>query len=168
MRSPDVLGQWGYLILVNPLGKIEGRRRRGWQDEMAGWHHWLNGHEFEQASGVGDGQESLACCSPRGHKELDMTDRLNWTDETSNQKFVSFIIFFKTKQNKTISPFSISLLSSTSVLLIEIILVNRRYFCFILTFFYFLWAYSLVLSKFFGADHYLFLFWYFFSLICAF
>ena len=56
------------------LGKIEGRRRRGEEDEMAGWHHRLNGHEFEQASGVGDGQGSLACCSPWGHKESDMTE----------------------------------------------------------------------------------------------
>ena len=45
------------------LGKIEGRRRKGWQDEMVGWHHRLNGHEFEQAPGDGDGQGSLACCS---------------------------------------------------------------------------------------------------------
>ena len=46
------------------LRKIEGGRRRGWQDEMVGWYHWLYGHEFEQALGVGDGQGSLACCSP--------------------------------------------------------------------------------------------------------
>ena len=50
------------------------------EDEMVGWHHWLDGHEFEQALGVGDGQGSLACCNPWGHKELDMTDRLNWTE----------------------------------------------------------------------------------------
>ena len=43
------------------LGKIEGRRRRERQDEMVGWHHRLNGHEFEQALGIGDGQESLVC-----------------------------------------------------------------------------------------------------------
>ena len=47
------------------------------EDEMVGWHHPLNGHEFEQASGVGDGQGSLACCSPQGHKQLDTTERLN-------------------------------------------------------------------------------------------
>ena len=41
------------------------------EDEMVGWHHPLDGHEFEQALGVGDGQGSLACCSPRGHKESD-------------------------------------------------------------------------------------------------
>ena len=38
------------------------------------WHHWLNGHEFEQAPGDGEGQEGLACCSPWGHKELDRTE----------------------------------------------------------------------------------------------
>ena len=47
------------------------------EDEMVGWHHQLDGHEFEQASGVGDGQGGLVCCSPRGHKESDMTEWLN-------------------------------------------------------------------------------------------
>ena len=54
------------------LGKIEGRRRKGMtEDEMVGWHHQLNGHEFEQALGVGDGQGSLVCFSPWGCKESD-------------------------------------------------------------------------------------------------
>ena len=48
------------------------------EDERVGWHHWLDGHEFEQAPGVGDGQGSLACCSPWGRKESDMTEWLNW------------------------------------------------------------------------------------------
>ena len=56
------------------LGKTEGRRRRGRQDEMVGWHHQLNAHEFEQALGAGDGQGSLACCSPWGHKESDTNE----------------------------------------------------------------------------------------------
>ena len=47
------------------------------EDEMDGWHHWLNGHEFEQAPGVGDGQGGLACCSPWGHKESDRTEQSN-------------------------------------------------------------------------------------------
>ena len=47
------------------------------EDEMVGWHHQLGEHEFDQAPGVGDGQGSLVCCSPWGHKELDMTERLN-------------------------------------------------------------------------------------------
>ena len=54
------------------LRKIEGmKEKRMSEDEMAGWHHQCNGHEFEQALGVGDGQGSLACCSPRGHRESD-------------------------------------------------------------------------------------------------
>ena len=47
------------------------------EDEIVGWHRQLDGHEFEQALGVGDGQGSLACYSLWGHKELDMTERLN-------------------------------------------------------------------------------------------
>ena len=47
------------------------------ENEMVGWHHRFNGHECEQAEGVGDGQGSLVCCSPWGHKELDATERLN-------------------------------------------------------------------------------------------
>jgi len=53
------------------LGKIEDRRRRERQDEMIGWHHRLNGHEFEQALGVGDGHGGLASWGPQ---ELDMTE----------------------------------------------------------------------------------------------
>ena len=47
------------------------------EDEMVGWHHQFNGHEFEQAPGVGDGQVGLACYSPRDQEELNMTERLN-------------------------------------------------------------------------------------------
>ena len=61
------------------LGGIEGRRRRG-QDEMVGWHHQFDGHEFEQTPGDGEGQGSLACCSPWGCKESDTTEWLNWTE----------------------------------------------------------------------------------------
>ena len=60
------------------LGKIEGRRKRGGEDVMVGWHHWFNGHEFEQAPGDGEGQGSLVCCSPWSHKEPDTAERLNW------------------------------------------------------------------------------------------
>ena len=60
------------------LGKIESGRRRGRQRmRLVGWHHQLDGHEFEQALGVGDGQGSLACCSSWGCKESDLTERLN-------------------------------------------------------------------------------------------
>ena len=50
------------------------------EDKMVGWNHWLDGHEFEQSPGVGDGQGSLASCSLWGHKGLDMTEWLNWTE----------------------------------------------------------------------------------------
>ena len=50
------------------------------EDEMVGWHHWLNGHEFEETPGVGEGQGGLACCSSRGCKESDTTEQLNWTE----------------------------------------------------------------------------------------
>ena len=60
------------------LEKIEGRRE-GDDKDTVGWHHRLNGHESEQALGVGDGQGSMACYSPWGHKELDTTYGLNST-----------------------------------------------------------------------------------------
>ena len=52
------------------------------EGEMAGWHHRLDGHEFEWTPGVGDGQGGLACCGSWGHIELNMTEWLNWTDES--------------------------------------------------------------------------------------
>ena len=58
------------------LGKIEGRRRGVTEDEMVGWHHWLNGHEFEQNQGDSEGQGSLVCCSSWGPKESDTTEWL--------------------------------------------------------------------------------------------
>ena len=68
------------------LGKIEGRRRKGMTEgEMVGWHHWLDGHDFEQALGVGDGQGGLECCSPWGVAKsqirLSYWTELNWTGD---------------------------------------------------------------------------------------
>ena len=57
------------------------------EDEMVRWHHWLNGHEFEQDLGAGDGQERLVCCSPRGQKGSDMTEHLNWLTEDTVHPF---------------------------------------------------------------------------------
>ena len=57
------------------------------EDEIVGWHHWLNGHEFEHAPEVGDGQGSLVWCSPQGCKMLDMTEQLNWTSKMPSIQF---------------------------------------------------------------------------------
>ena len=62
--------------------------RRRTDDEIVGWYHQLYGHEFEQAPRVGDGQGSLVCCSPQGHKELDMTELLNGTEQNTFGKNV--------------------------------------------------------------------------------
>ena len=60
------------------LGKIEGQEEKGTtEDEMVGRHHQLDGHEFEETLGVGDGQAGLACCSSWGRKESGTTERLN-------------------------------------------------------------------------------------------
>ena len=65
-------------MLINQAEILEGAQEPGqWLPSGCGCHHQLDGHEFEQALGVGDGQGSLACCSPRGRKEVDMTERLN-------------------------------------------------------------------------------------------
>ena len=77
--QPDVKNR---LIEKDPDARKDWRQEEKvmTEDEMVGWHHQLNGHEFEQApAGVGDGQGSLVCCSPWGRKELDMTERLNWS-----------------------------------------------------------------------------------------
>ena len=58
---------------------------KGTENLIVGWHQQLNGHEFEQALGVGDGQGGLACCSPWGHKQLDTTERLNRTYKPKTQ-----------------------------------------------------------------------------------
>ena len=79
LRPPDVKN---WLIGKDPDAGKDGR----WEEKgttegaMVGWHNQLNGHDFEQSLGVGDGQGSLACCSPQGHKELDTTEWLNWTE----------------------------------------------------------------------------------------
>ena len=78
---PDVKN---WLIWKDPdAGKDWRQEKKGMtEDEMVGWHHQLDGHEFEQAPGVGDGQGSLACCSPWACKESDLTEWLNWTEQS--------------------------------------------------------------------------------------
>ena len=75
MRSVDSLEK------TLMLGGIWGQEEKGTtEDEMAGWHHWPDGRESEWTLEVGDGQGGLVCCDSWGHKESDMTERLNWTE----------------------------------------------------------------------------------------
>ena len=78
-----------YLIGKDPdAGKDWRQEEKGMtEDHIVGWHHWLDGHEFEQAPRVGDGQGGLACCSPWGRKESDTTEQLNWAEAHSYQHF---------------------------------------------------------------------------------
>ena len=77
------------------IGK-DSDARRDWgqeekgttEDEMAGWHHWLDGHEFEWTTGVGDGQGGLVCCDSWGCEESDRTKWLNWTELNSYNSFL--------------------------------------------------------------------------------
>ena len=84
-----------WLIGKDPdAGKDWRRKEKGaTEDEMVGWHHWLDGPEFEQALGVGDGQGSLECCSPWGHKESDTTERLNWLTDWLTDWLLFYIKF---------------------------------------------------------------------------
>ena len=72
---PDAKSQ---IIGKDPdAGKDRKQEEKGMtEDKMVGWHHWLNGYEFEKAPGDGEGQGILACCSPCAHKELDITEQL--------------------------------------------------------------------------------------------
>ena len=77
---PPDMKSW-FIIKDPDAGKDWRQEEKGMTEvEMIGWHHQLDGHEFEQAPGVGDGQRSLACFSPWGCRESDMTEWLYWTD----------------------------------------------------------------------------------------
>ena len=80
---PPDIKKW--LTVKDPdAGKVWRQEEKGTiENEIIGWHHQLDGREFEQAPGFGDGQRSLACCSPQSHKELDTIEWLNWTDWVS-------------------------------------------------------------------------------------
>ena len=80
LQPPDVKN---WLIGKDPDARKDwGQEEKGLtEDEMVGWHHWLDWHEFEQVLEVGDGQGSLVYCSPWGRKESDMTEQPNWTEQ---------------------------------------------------------------------------------------
>ena len=77
-------GVKNWVIWKDPDAVKDWRQEKGMtKDKMVGWHHRLDGHEFEQTLGIGDGQGSRVCCSPWFHKELATTERLNWTELVS-------------------------------------------------------------------------------------
>ena len=84
---PDVKN---WLIERDPdAGKDRRQEEKGvTEDEMVGWHHWLNGREFDQTPGAGEGQGSLECCHPWGRKESNMTEQLNNKQDYQKQKLV--------------------------------------------------------------------------------
>ena len=67
-------------LLANPLSSLWGQEKGTTEDEMAGWHDWLDERESEWTPGVGDGQGGLACCDSWGRKQSDTTERLKWTE----------------------------------------------------------------------------------------
>ena len=102
-----------WLIGKDPdAGKYWRQKKKGMtEDEMVGWHHRLNGHEFGWTPGVGDGEGGLACCSSWGRKESDMTEQLNWTDL---DKYAS--VFINWLQTYYWNSFSLYFIFSDSLL----------------------------------------------------
>ena len=88
---------------------------------MVGWHHWLNGHEFGQALGGGDGQGRLVYCSPWGHKDSDTTERLNWTELNVTKWWylapVHYFIKYKT-HSEVFHPGSYSIVGGADVIIL--------------------------------------------------
>ena len=82
-------------------GRDWGQEEKGMtEDKMAGWHHWLDGYEFEWTLGDGDGQGGLVCCNSWGRKESDITELLNWTEVLCSYKPTSiYIIRFNPHNN---------------------------------------------------------------------
>ena len=94
--SPDAQSR---IIRKDPKAGKDWRQKGMIEDEMVGWHHRLNGHEFKQAPGDGEGQGSLACCSPWGRKESNMTEWLN----NNNLEYIKNV--YNNNNKKTNNPF---------------------------------------------------------------
>ena len=94
---PDVKN---WLIGKDPdAGKDWKQEEKGTiKDEMIGWHHWFDGHEFEKALSIGDGQGSLACCSPWGHKESDTNDWTKLNNKTNEPPILNHLHSWKALQ----------------------------------------------------------------------
>ena len=106
---PDVKN---WLIWKDPDAGKDWRWEKGMTEgEMVGWHHWINGHEFEQAPAVGDGQGSLACWDSWGRKELDMTELLNWTELNWTKGYNLLNIVIYKRNNKKLRKGSVNIIA---------------------------------------------------------
>ena len=84
-------------------GRDWGQEEKGTtEDEIAGWHHWLDGGESEWTPGIGDGQGSLLCCDSWGHSKLDTTEWLNWTKEVQSKPLVNVTPVWDKKETLTL------------------------------------------------------------------
>ena len=101
---PDVKN---WLMWKDPdAGKVWRQEEKGTtEDEIVGWHHQLYGHEFEETLGAGDGEGGRVCCSPWGRKQLDTTERLNWTELLVLISLSSFLAMIPHNSNQLISAF---------------------------------------------------------------
>ena len=87
-------------------GRDWGQEEKGTtESEMAGWHHWLDGHESQWTPGVGDGQGSLLWCDSWGRKESDTTEPLNWTDVLINQDYTGIMCFLRGRSQRSFSSY---------------------------------------------------------------
>ena len=87
-------------------GRDWGQEEKGMtEDEMAGWHHWLDGRESEWTPGVGDGQGGLACCNSWGHKESDTTEHLIWSDLIWSRSKSTLSIYPKKNKNTNLKRY---------------------------------------------------------------
>ena len=118
-----------WLVVKDPdAGRDWGQGENGTtEDEMAGWHHRLDGREFEQTLGVGDGQGGLACCGSWGRKESDTTEQLNWTELNANFNSLLMTEIICSNCNKPkLIVFMDSEIIPSAILRLQCILLNSK------------------------------------------
>ena len=116
-------------------GRDWGQKKKGTtEDEMAGWHHWLDGHESEWTPGVVDGQGGLACCSSSGRKESDMTEQLNWTELNTIKTGIGFKRILYVVINFVITTLSIMLTNAIRMNCISFVVLFALNFVYLVGF----------------------------------